>query len=270
VNGTVVSVLKSLLYAGLLCFAILCIHSWIRPNSLFISYTAADVERHTHQRIAVLADEYLRAHPDEMCISSLELSATGKDEPYFHIILRSNMHRSYEGDYHNVLNPEYVFDDSNDALVAAAARAGMDTGMSPPISSRIDVMRASDSVLQSIRKSQDTAASAVHAHHYSRVLTPPANPQHSSEWKLNTEEKTFCQYVYLRRVGIVTRIWRAMWPSLDFNPRNVPTQDVYRKKKITVRYRDLVTFAWVERTFSHEHASCIQHYMDVFNRQLTC
>lgn len=296
------------LVIGGLCIAILCIHSFMQSSRLFVPYTTHETTIHARHDISSAAAAYMHDHPHDMCISSLELSHTN-DLPYFHIILRSNMHKSYEGKFHELLNPEYVLDAENpsksDSSLASSThhhhthttpRAssllhyGNDENQKESIaafrpttppnqpSSDADLSMLGLALKKAGRIPQlndgpsdvNVLSEKKKAVRYSSHLQPPSNVELSSEWKLNREENSFCEYVYHQRGGIISRLLKFIWPAFSFHPQDVTIQQVYRKKKINVRYRDLVTFMWVERTFVHEHAYCIQHYMDIWNNAWEC
>jgi hypothetical protein len=102
---------------------------------------------------------------------------------------------------------------------------------------------------------------------WSSGLFPHQDVRTSSEWSLQSEEKTYCEY---SKVNWVSRFVRWLWPGYTLHPHTPPKQIIYRKKKVHIRYLDLMTTQPFERTFLAEHAFCIQHYMDVWNKQWSC
>lgn len=293
----VLRIFRAIFSVCILCICVALVYVWLRPTRLFVPYTNVANEHDViRQTIATDADEYLRTHPDDMCISSLELSQT-KDRPYFHIILRSNMHRSYDGDFLNVLNPEYIIDPPAAASVRLSSSTSVTTihqrSSNHPTHHQHDHQHSHTNAFENVG-SDVTPMHHVDSHHHphhpharvddaattsSRMIQAPdvrftsklsSVVDTSTGWTRNREESSFCEYVYHRRGGLLSRILQIMWPSFSFHPQTLPIEDVYRKKHVKIRYMDLLTFVPVERTFSHEHAFCIQHYMDVYHNDWKC
>lgn len=84
------------------------------------------------------------------------------------------------------------------------------------------------------------------------------------------EANTFCDYVYHNYGNWATRVLQLAWPHFALHTNDVPVTNTVRWAVVRVRFRNLHMFDWEDRTLDGDHAQCVQHYMDVYNKKLQC
>jgi hypothetical protein len=197
---------------------------------LFIDYSEQDRLLNTHKIVHDLLETYLDKRPSELCASALDV-----DYAYHHIIMRSHV------DHDSMLFP-------NKALIKASR-------------------------LHSSIHPKGEYRHFLNPRVFNEWITTSGENISSLDMQDQSESSTHCTYVYKHRSLWWNRMIEWIKQTWVSDEAQLPVTHATKTKRfphVRAEYNLSSISARINESFFAEHATCLQHFSDIWHKKWNC